>query len=43
MNLDNEGTEYDPPLPRRRSKNSEFLDLNAKIGKGGIGEVEKFT
>ena len=29
MNLDNDGTEYDPPLPRRRSKNSEFLDLDA--------------
>ena len=27
MNLDNDGTEYDPPLPRRRSKNPEFLDL----------------
>ena len=25
MNLDNDGTEYDPPLPRRRSKNSEFF------------------
>ena len=24
-NLDTDGTEYDPPLPRRRSKNSEFL------------------
>ena len=33
MNLDNDGTEYDPPLPRRRSKNSEFLDLDAKIDK----------
>ena len=32
MNLDNDGTEYDPPLPRRRSKNSEFLDLDAKSG-----------
>ena len=43
MNLDNDGTEYDPPLPRRRSKNSEFLDLNAKIGKSGIEEVKTFT
>ena len=25
INLDNDGTEYDPPLPRRRSKNSEYL------------------
>ena len=24
MNLDNDGTEYDPPLPRRRSRNSSF-------------------
>ena len=40
MNLDNDGTEYDPPLPRRRSKNSEFLDLNAKIGKSGIEEIK---
>jgi len=40
MNLDNDGTEYDPPLPRRRSKNSEFLDLDAKFGKSGIGEVK---
>ena len=42
MNLDNDGTEYDPPLPRRRSKNSEFLDLNAKIGKSGIEEIKTF-
>ena len=36
MNLDNDGTEYDPPLPRRRSKNSEFLDLDDEIDKSGI-------
>ena len=30
----------EPPLPRRRSKNSEFLDLDAKIGKSGIEEVK---
>ena len=36
MNLDNDGTEYDPPLPRRRSKNSEFLDLDAKFDESGI-------
>ena len=30
-NLDNDGTEYDPPLPRRHSKNSEFVDLDAKF------------
>ena len=40
MNRDNDGTEYDPPLPRRRSKNSEFLDLDAKIVKSGIEEVK---
>ena len=26
--------------PRRRPKNSEFLDLDAKFGKSGIGEVK---
>ena len=40
MNLDNDGTEYDPTLPRRRSKNSEFLDLDAKIGKSGSEEIK---
>ena len=40
MNLDNDETEYDPPLPRRRSKNSEFLDLDAKIDKSGIEEIK---
>ena len=40
MNLDNYGTEYDPPLPRRRSKNSEFFDLDAKINKSGIEEIK---
>ena len=40
VNIDNGGTEYDPPLPRRRSKNSEFLDLDAKIGKSGIEEIK---
>ena len=38
MNLDNDGTEYDPPLPRRRSKNSESLDLDAKFDESGIEE-----
>ena len=40
MNLDNDGTEYDPPLPRRRSKNSEFLDVYAKFDKSGIEEIK---
>ena len=34
MNLDE--TEYDLPLPRRRSKNSEYLDLNDEIAESGI-------
>ena len=40
MNLDNDGTEYDPPLPRRRPKNSEFLDLDDEIDESGI-EINK--
>ena len=40
MNLDNDGTEYDPPLPRRRPNDSEFLDLDAKIDKSGIEEIK---
>ena len=36
MNLDNDGAEDEPPLPRRRSKNSEFLDLDAKLLKVGL-------
>ena len=31
INLDNDGTEYDPPLPRRRSKNTGFVDFEAKF------------
>ena len=34
MNLDE--SEYDLPLPRRRSKNSEFLDLDDEIDESGI-------
>ena len=34
MNLDE--TKYDLPLPRRRSKNSEYLDLDDEIDKSGI-------
>ena len=41
MNLDE--TEYDLPLPRRRSKNSECLDLNVEIDESGIGEVKTLS
>ena len=34
MNLDE--TEYDLPLPRRHSKNSEYLDLDDEIDESGI-------
>ena len=40
MNLDNDGAGHEPPLPRRRPKNSEFLNLDAKIGKSGIEEIK---
>ena len=40
MNLDNDGTRDELPLPRSRPKNSEFLDLDAKFGKSGIEEVK---
>ena len=36
MNLDNDGTEYDPPLVKRHPNDSEFLDLDAKINESGI-------
>ena len=40
MNLDNDGTGDESTLVRRRPKNSEFLDLDAKIGKSGFEEVK---
>ena len=40
MNLDNDGTAYESNLPRRRSKNSEFVDLDAKFDKSGFEEIE---
>ena len=40
MNLDNDGTEYDPPLPRRRPDNSEGQNLVEKIDKSGFQEVK---
>ena len=39
-NFDDYGTDDESTLPRRRPKNSEFLDLDAKFGKSGIGEVK---
>ena len=39
MNFDNYWTDDESTLPRRRPKNSESLDLDAKFGKSGIGEV----
>ena len=36
INLHNDGTEYDPPLPRRRSKNSESQILMLKLLKVGL-------
>ena len=40
MTLDNDGTRDESTLVRRRPKNSEFLDLDAKIVKSGIEEVK---
>ena len=40
MNLDNDGTRDESTLVRRRPKNSEFLDLDAKFDKSGIGEIK---
>ena len=40
MNLDNDVTGDELPLPKRCPKNSEFLDLDAKIVKSGIEEVK---
>ena len=38
--LDNDGIGDESTLVRRRPDDSEFLDLDAKIGKSGIGEVK---
>ena len=40
MNLDNDGTRDESTLVKRRPNDSEFLDLDAKIGKSGIEEVK---
>ena len=39
MNFDNYGTDDESTLVKRRPNDSEFLDLDAKFGKSGIGEV----
>ena len=36
MNLDNDGTGDESTLAKRHPNDSEFLDLDAKIGKSGI-------
>ena len=43
MNLDNDGTEYESTLVKRRPNDSEFLDLDAKIDKSGIGVVKTLS
>ena len=40
MNLDNDGTGDESTLVRRHPNDSEFLELDAKINKSGIGEVK---
>ena len=40
MNLDNNGTGDESTLVIRRLNNWEFLDLDAKFGQSGIGEVK---
>ena len=40
MNLYKDGTGDESTLVKRRPNDSEFLDLDAKFGKNGIGEVK---
>ena len=40
INLDKDGTGDESTLVKRRSNDSEFLDLDAKNDKSGIGEVK---
>ena len=40
MSLDNDGTGDESTLVKRSPNNSEFLDLDAKFGKIGIGEIK---
>ena len=43
MNLDNYGTGDESTLVKMRPNDSEFIDLNEKIGKSGIGEVKTLS
>ena len=43
MNLDKDGTGDESTLVKRRPNDSEFLDLDAKIDKSGIGEVKTLS
>ena len=43
VNLGNDGTGDEPTFFRRRPNDSEFLDLDAKIDKSGIGEVKTLS
>ena len=40
MNLNNDGIGYESTLVKRRSDDLEYFDLDAKIGKSGIGEIQ---
>ena len=43
VNVDKDGTRDESTLVRRRPNDSEFLDLDAKIDKSGIGEVKTLS
>ena len=43
MNLDNDGTRDESTLVKRHPNDSEFLDIDAKFGKSGIGEVKTLS
>ena len=43
MNLDNDGTGDESTLVKRHPNDSEFLDLDAKIDKSGIGDVKTLS
>ena len=43
MNLNNDGTRDESTLVKRHPNDLEFLDLDAKIDKSGIGEVKTLS